>query len=135
MEYAKKVKEYGIKIFDKKLIPLTEFMTLDKYWTYLSKIDIAIFDMTRQQALGNIYMLMEIGSKIYLNQKGLLWDYFTNHLQCDIAGVDEIDKISFQKFIEFSEKNIEKNRKKVNESFSRDNSIYQWKKIFSSLSM
>lgn len=43
----------GKELFGEKFIPLTEFMTFEKYLEFLGSIDIAIFAHKRQQAMGN----------------------------------------------------------------------------------
>jgi len=67
-EYAKIVISEGRKLFGEKFVPLTEFMPLEKYLEFLSRIDIAIFAHKRQQAFGNIITLLGMGKKVYLNK-------------------------------------------------------------------
>lgn len=132
-EYAKKVIEYGKNVFGEKLIPLTKFMSLEEYYLLMGKIDIAIFNMVRQQALGNIWFQMQLGKKIYLNRDGELWDYFVNDLKCDISAVDEINRSSFEQFVEFSKEKQQYNTAIINKNFSREKSIRQWEEIFNTL--
>lgn len=129
-EYADFVIKYGRKIFKNKLVPITNFMPLNEYYLFLCEMDIAIFNMTRQQALGNICLLMQNGSKLFFRPEGLLWDFFASELNCEISRTDEIGKIKFEQFIEFSVKQKEINRKKINEYFSKENSIKEWENIF-----
>lgn len=130
IEYAEKVTEYGKKIFDDKLIVLREFMTLEKYCLHIQKMDIGIFNMTRQQGLGNIYLLMQNGCKIYFNKNGLLWNHFVGDLKCVIKRIDEIDRMTFEQFTEFSEKDKQKNRELISTIFSGENLMREWENIF-----
>lgn len=133
MEYAKKVIEYGEDLFGDKLVAIKEFMSFEKYCLFIQEMDIAIFNMIRQQALGNIYILMQIGSKVFLNSEGLLWDYFVKDLKCEVSKVNEISRSSFEEFIEFSEREKQNNRDLIHKNFSKENSIMQWEKIFNTL--
>lgn len=40
-------------------------MEEDEYYNFLNDMDIAIFDMNRQQALGNIMAMVTFGKKVY----------------------------------------------------------------------
>lgn len=132
MEYAEKIIEYGSKIYGDKLIALKKFMSLQEYYVYLQKMDIAIFNMKRQQALGNINFLMKSGCKIFLNHEGLLWDFFVNDLNCKITKTDEIREMTFKQFIAYSENERNNNAENILRFFSKINSIKQWELFFSS---
>ena len=108
-------------------------MPVGEYYNFLNKMDIAIFDMKRQQALGNIHALMRMGCKIYFNKNSILWDFFVNGLGCIVADVNEISEIGIEEFATFSEKDREYNRIRIYEAFSKEKSVVEWKKIFDSL--
>jgi 4-alpha-L-fucosyltransferase (Fuc4NAc transferase). len=132
-EYTQQVITYGKEIFGDKFIPFTKFMPVGEYYNFLNKMDIAIFDMKRQQALGNIHALMRMGCKIYFNKNSILWDFFVNGLGCIVADVNEISEIGIEEFATFSEKDREYNRIRIYEAFSKEKSVVEWKKIFDSL--
>ena len=79
-EYVNKVKNYGEKLFGSKFIAIMDFMPYEKYWEYLSNIDILIFNHKRQQGLGNIVMLSYFEKKIYLRSDISSWDYLTGNI-------------------------------------------------------
>lgn len=68
-----RVSEAGTSIFGEKFVALTSFMPLDKYLDFLSKIDVAIFNHRRQQAMGNIVTLLGMGKKVYLRSGVTTW--------------------------------------------------------------
>ncbi|MDD3505130.1 MAG: TDP-N-acetylfucosamine:lipid II N-acetylfucosaminyltransferase [Sulfurimonas sp.] len=74
-EYAQGVIEEGYRLFGEKFFPIVEHMPYEEYMRFLEKIDIAIFNHNRQQAMGNIVTLLGMGKKVYLN-KTTIWDYF-----------------------------------------------------------
>lgn len=77
-EYRDKVIEYGKKIFAKKFMPIVEYMDYNEYVYLLNSCDIGIFNNNRQQAMGNIWILAELGKKIYLRDDTSMWKHFQN---------------------------------------------------------
>lgn len=73
--HAQKVKEYGENVFREKFIALIEFLEFDKYLEILGKIDIAIFNHDRQQAVGNITTLLGLGKKVYIRSDITTWNF------------------------------------------------------------
>ncbi len=75
-EYAKKVIARGKELFGNKFSALEDFMSQEEYKEFLEKIDIAIFNHDRQQALGNIINLLGMGKKVYIRDTVTHWDFF-----------------------------------------------------------
>lgn len=71
-EYAKKIISIGSDFFGEKFIPLTNFLSFEKYMQFLTQIDIAVFNHHRQQGFGNIISLLGMGKKVYLNSQSTL---------------------------------------------------------------
>jgi hypothetical protein len=74
--YIKTVIEEGEKIFGLNFIPLTEFIKKDVYFHLLHLVDVAIFNHQRPQAGDNIYTLVSLGKKVFLNKKNSLYQLF-----------------------------------------------------------
>lgn len=70
--YAQQVITAGTELFGARFIPMTEFMSTEHYLSFLSTIDIAFFNHKRQQAFGNIILLLGLGKKVYLNKNSNL---------------------------------------------------------------
>lgn len=51
---------------------LTERLSVEDYYDFLTQIDIGIFTFQQQGGLGNVRRLAYMGSKLYLNQNGAL---------------------------------------------------------------
>lgn len=128
-KYALKVKDYGEKIFKDKFVAMLDFMDKDKYGEFLGKIDIAIFNNNRQQALGNIRALAYLGSKIYMRDDTTMWDDF-------IADGYEINKINnllsenFEEFILKNKNSIDLNSKLAEDTFNQNKIAEKWRDIF-----
>ncbi|MFY4783628.1 TDP-N-acetylfucosamine:lipid II N-acetylfucosaminyltransferase [Aliarcobacter butzleri] len=121
--YTKEVIFKGKEIFGDKFVPLTEFMSFEKYLEFLSKIDIAIFAHKRQQAMGNIITLLGLGKKVYLRKDITTWQFF---LEKGIK-VYDVENIG----LELLNKQIKKeNQQKIKEYFSENNLKKQLERLF-----
>ncbi len=67
-DYAKRVEEEGRRILGDSFNPIFDFMQPEDYYRFISEeIDIAIFNHTRQQALGNSIALAMLEKTIYMS--------------------------------------------------------------------
>ena len=53
--------------------PLTEYITLEKYYELLQSCGIVIMNHYRQQAVGNIMIMLWMGAKVYLNEQNTVY--------------------------------------------------------------
>lgn len=65
--YQEEVIERGREIFKENFYPITEFMTMESYRAFLKNMDIAIFNHSRQEALGVTLTLLSLGKLVYVN--------------------------------------------------------------------
>ena len=111
--HAEAVIKSGFKLFGSKFHPLTEHMCKEDYLDFLSRIDIAIFHHNRQQAMGNIRVLLGMGKKVYM-KKNLT---STQTLNNDGITTFILEEFNLDPFFKESKKNIET----VQEIFSIEN--------------
>ncbi|GAA0753151.1 TDP-N-acetylfucosamine:lipid II N-acetylfucosaminyltransferase [Clostridium sartagoforme] len=78
-DYKNKVINEGKRIFGNKFSPLLNFMNSEEYLEILSKIDVAIFNHKRQQAVGNITSLLGFGKKVYIRSDITTWEFCKAH--------------------------------------------------------
>lgn len=128
--YAQRVIKEGKKIFGEKLIALTEYLCEDEYDQFLKHMDIGIFAMNRQQAMGNIQTLLYFGKKIYLRDRSVLVHYFRNEKHCDICTINEISKMEYENFISFSDISKKNNGRMIEALLRIEPRIKAWNKIF-----
>ena len=101
--YAKAVIKEGKRIFGKKFVGITGFIKEAEYYQFLNNMDISIFDINRQQALGNIFSLLYLGKKVFLKDNSVLAHYFRTENHCIINTMHEIEQMAFEEFIKFPE--------------------------------
>ncbi len=75
MQYADEISNTGKKIFGEKFNALTDFIPLDDYNQILNECSIFVMNSYRQQALGNIYTMLFLGAKVYLDERNLAYNF------------------------------------------------------------
>lgn len=125
-EYARQVVEYGNEKFGHKFIPITEFLSFDKYLDLLTKTDIAIFNHNRQQALGNIITLLGLGKKVYIRKEITTWQFCIDHDLKVYCANDEFDEIFVDTPMYVKKNNIER----IKTQFSEEKLVNDWDAVF-----
>lgn len=101
--YADKVVKAAQEIFgEQKVIAIRERMDGDSYVDFLSQMDIAVMNNNRQQAMGNIAILIACGAKVYIRQDTTMWQGYQEkgyHLE-SVSQIDEEDYASFIRYDE-----------------------------------
>lgn len=75
-EYKERVINAGKEIFMDKFEGLTEFLTYEKYVEKLTSCSIVLMNHKRQQALGNIMLMLALGAKVYLRNENAAFSFF-----------------------------------------------------------
>ena len=100
LTYQKTVISEGEKLFDNSFSPITTFMNLDDYIDHLKECSHAIFGHKRQQAFGNILMMLYAGSKIYLSKENPLYAWFKSRNIHIYSIEEELNNVDFSYFPE-----------------------------------
>lgn len=125
-EYAEIVVKRGKEIFGDSFKPLLEFMSFAKYLDLLSKIDIAIFNHNRQQAVGNITTLLGLGKKVYIRDDITTWG-FCKDLGLEVYSTNnEINSV----FAPMVKEIRSKNKEIMKSQFSQEKLKEEWDLIF-----
>lgn len=121
--YANEVTRVGVEIFGNKFNALTSFMSFSDYSKLLNKIDIAIFDVNRQQGMGNIVTLIAMGKKVYIRNSITPWDKFFK----DGITVYDVNSLN----LDLIDDNVkQKNMSICQDVFSISRTIKTWNNIF-----
>jgi len=128
--YAEKVIAYGQRIFGRNFCPLLDLLEQNDYIDVLDSVDIGIFNNNRQQALGNIYVLLELGKKVYLRKDTSMWSRMVKVLDEKIFDVSEIESMGFKDFIFMEESDKLKNIQNMKNFNSTENIKNIWEKVF-----
>lgn len=121
-EYAARVAAAGERRFGDKFVAMTEFLPFDAYLEFLAKIDIAMFNHRRQQAMGNIITLLGLGKTVCLRRDTTSWDVLT------AAGIELGDLQDFR-LVPQSDDAAQRNVAAVQAKFSVNALETQWADI------
>lgn len=97
--YIQQVKKYARDCFSDKAIIIDEPMNFEDYASFLSTIDVAIFDTDKNVAVDNIALLCHFGKKIYSRTTGRI----AERLSFESIRVYDVDSIKTEPFGTFSE--------------------------------
>lgn len=126
--YKEEILILGKKYFGTKFKPIISFMSKPEYVKLLSTCDIGIFNNNRQQALGNINILIDLEKKVYIRDDTSMWEYYKEQ-QIVLENVKNIENMDF---VTFTEKNLEQlycNREMLEKQKKLTSKL--WEKVFS----
>jgi dTDP-N-acetylfucosamine:lipid II N-acetylfucosaminyltransferase len=124
------IEEHANLLFGEKSLCIRKFMSDRKYAKLLNEIDIAIFHTDRQQALGNIQMLLLFGKKVYLSESGVMYKHFSE-MGFKVHKFESISGMTYQEFISNQDMSITK--KNADERIKNiQAAVDDWEKVFTS---
>lgn len=112
--YKNKILFEGDKCFRDKFDPVLEFMPIEQYVNYLSSCSVVIMNHRRQQAVGNIVIMLYLGAKVFLRNENPVKEFLTEN------GIEifDINKIN-NEFI-FDSAQIKDQRERLIHLWGRD---------------
>ena len=98
VRYAEMIEKLAKDIFSEKVICLKDFMEEDEYFEYLKIVDLGIFNVFRQQGLGNIQRLIFRNVKIYMPSQSVMYSFFREK-GVPINKVEDLKECTFDEFV------------------------------------
>ena len=114
--YRNTIINHGNSEFGDCFVPLVEFMPIDEYIKTISSCSIVVMNHLRQQAMGNIVIMLYLGAKVFLDPKNPAYDF----LKKQGAAVYSIDELASEMNSSLTPDQIEKNRQVLRNTWSRD---------------
>lgn len=113
--YAGFVASEGIRIFGDKFFPVFDFVSKEQYLDFLNKMDMAIFNHRRQQAMGNMIALLGMGKIVYMRKDVSTWSMFQQY------GIKVFDFNDLS--IDWNRVCVDSNIEMVKKTFSEENLV------------
>ncbi len=110
--YREEIINLGKEYFGDDFLPITDFMDLNSYYNLLSECSICLMNHIRQQALGNIYLMLSLGAQVFMNENSLLYKELLN------SGFSIYPITEFQALYSATATNVDLNMLKVKENVS-----------------
>lgn len=90
LSYIEQIVMTGQQLFGGRFYPLQDFIPLEHYRSWLSKINFAVFSSSRQHGMSNMVDLLGHGCKLFLDPTVSTWTFF-NRIGVEIYSVHELD--------------------------------------------
>lgn len=74
--YVSEVVRQGKELLGESFTPLVSFMPLEDYTRIIDQCNVAIFLLERQQAMGNINMMIRRGCKVFLSDTSVIYRHY-----------------------------------------------------------
>lgn len=132
-EYAGEVLSYAWKIFGTdKVVPILEKMDGEEYTDFLSKMDVAVFYNDRQQAMGNIAILLASGAKIYIRDDTNMWEHYKT-LGYSLDNAYDISSTLFADFCTYNQVKKENNMGQIKKYLDIRIIREKWQRLFEAM--
>lgn len=128
-EYKKQVIKNGNLILGDSFVPITQYMEYYEYCKVLAKCDIGIFNVNRQQALGNIILMLQLRKKVFIRQDTSMWQKYKKD-GIILYRAEQISNLSFEEFIGQTEEEKIENEKRINQETGVESSQKMWDSVF-----
>lgn len=76
-DYAKRVIQFGNRLFGSSFFPLRNFLPIKDYNNLIGNCGVVIMNHIRQQAVGNISAALYKGANVFLRRENPLFNFFT----------------------------------------------------------
>lgn len=126
-EYGEQVLKLGKEYFGEKFHPITESLPKEDYVKLLASCDIGIFNNNRQQAMGNIFIFVRLGKKVFLRDDTSMWEHFEK-IGYHFNKTEELKTQSLETIMQYDEECGKKNRKAL-ENWE-EQTLVMWDKVF-----
>ncbi|PCC11828.1 TDP-N-acetylfucosamine:lipid II N-acetylfucosaminyltransferase [Pseudoalteromonas sp. JB197] len=125
-KYGELVKKYAHQHFSGEVLALDGFMPFDEYMQLISSCSFVIMPHKRQQGVGNIIALLNLGAKVFLDKRNLLYT-FLKEKGFFVFCLEDIVSPDF--LTELTQEQIEKNKIYLYEIWGRDSILNKTKML------
>ena len=90
----------GKRYFKDRFHTITQYMPRSKYFETVGKFEVALFGQLRQEASGNISLLLANGTKVFMRESSTLYQHYKNQgylvysFEHDLNSVDDLKGLS-----------------------------------------
>lgn len=125
---AKKLKSLGQEYFSENFEPLMDFMSVQDYVAAIKKCGYVIMNHVRQQAVGNIVIMLYLGARVFVRQENPVYDFFKS-AGVAISTVQELEKRPELLNTPLSEGERINNRNIVSDYWSRERAYIRTREL------
>ncbi|MDW7773853.1 MAG: TDP-N-acetylfucosamine:lipid II N-acetylfucosaminyltransferase [Desulfobulbaceae bacterium] len=112
----KNIIKIGHKIYGENFFPIKNFLPSEEYINLISSCSVVIMNHLRQQALGNIVIMIYLGAKVFLDEQNPVYCFFKKQG----TFVFSMDDLSSEYTTRLDIKSIKHNRNILSKHWSRE---------------
>ncbi|WP_405325917.1 TDP-N-acetylfucosamine:lipid II N-acetylfucosaminyltransferase [Leeuwenhoekiella sp. LLG6367-2.1] len=127
--YGKEVEIIGANKIGNNLMIIKDFMPLTEYTQFIKRCGYVIMNNYRQQAVGNVFVMLWMGAKVFLDERNTLYKYLIRSGSIVFSISKDLDQKSLS--MPLTDDEIEHNRKILIEEIGRNNLATKLKIFFS----
>lgn len=132
-DYAAEIIAYAVNLFGtEKVFPILEKLDGETYTDLLSEMDIAVFYNNRQQAMGNIAILLAAGAKIYIRDDTNMWDHYISR-GYKLENAFDLDKLDFEEFCSYPQDRKKNNMAQIKKYMDISVITKKWINLFTAM--
>lgn len=118
-DYTKSIIEYGRCVFGDAFDPLVEYMSLEKYNAIIASCSVVVMNHVRQQALGNVNIMLYKGARVFLRSDNPIYSFFRDK-GAHIFSIDDLIRMQEDAFVPLDSGAIALNRRIIDEVWGHD---------------
>jgi len=126
--YGETVVQAGKELFGEHFHAIVDYMPEPVYINFLNSMDVGIFNNNRQQAMGNIGILLQLGKTVYLRNDTSMYAHYLKQ-GVVIRDINEIESCYGIRKISYEEQAV--NKSLMEENWKGLHKIKQWEEVFS----
>lgn len=117
--YASMISDEGERMFGDRFVPLRDFMGTAPYLEMLRSCSVAAMNHLRQQAMGNIIMMLWLGARVFLNHENPINKAMAS-IGVDVYDIRELPDYLKQDEVRPSPDSVMDIRERLDRRFGRD---------------
>lgn len=126
--YGETVSAIGNELFGENFHPLFEFMPIQDYVKIIRQCGYVIMNHRRQQAVGNIIIMLYLGAHVFLREENPTYD-FLKSLKVKVASVQQLEENPDLLNTPLSAQERLRNREIISDYWSREKGMFNTKRL------
>lgn len=117
------VMRLGKLFFRKDFMPLVDFLPREQYNELICNCSTMIMPHYVPRAQGNIITALWLGMRVYLSEHNMTYHYF-KRLGCTVYSIEkDLKRSNKERFMPMTDEELERNRKIIYATYSRENTM------------
>lgn len=129
LEFKEQITQKAYDIFGDKFEFIDTILQPQDYAKYVSENDVLVYNQNRQQGLGNSFLALSFGTKLYIRGEISTYNYLINK-GSKVFDTHKIPQMDFKEFIAIDTQIKENNAKNSAKFFSDEFMKNLWEKVF-----